>query len=248
VPVQCRRRAQLDRFPTSGSGHYVYALANRGARLLRDVDGLEFGTVDWNNKNREVGRPFIEHQIEIVSFQVALERAAQRRPDLRLVPDDELVTASWEGAPHFCGAFTLRASVWQRGKSRQAAVVPDVVFALSPAKDARRNFMVEIDRGTMRVRGSNTSQTSFEGKLRMYIAAHAGKQHERQFGWKNFRALTVTTAAQRIGTMQAALRDAVAGHAGAMALFLFTTFDAIAASDPLAVDWRDGAGRRVSLM
>ena len=31
-----------------------------------------------------------------------------------------------------------------------------------------------------------------------YLAAYAAKQHERQFGWKNFRVLTVTTDRQRM--------------------------------------------------
>src|SRR6202161_1794841 len=35
-----RPRAQLDRFPTSGSAHYIYALADRGVRLLRERDGI----------------------------------------------------------------------------------------------------------------------------------------------------------------------------------------------------------------
>ena len=51
-------------------------------------------------------------------------------------------------------------------------VVPDVVFGLQPAKADRRNFMVEIDRGTMPVRRSDPEQTSFEGKMRVYLAAH----------------------------------------------------------------------------
>ena len=33
--------------------------------------------LEWSRKNREAGRPFIEHQIKIVEFQVALERAVR---------------------------------------------------------------------------------------------------------------------------------------------------------------------------
>src|SRR5260221_12105016 len=55
-----RPRGQLDRFPI-GSGHYIYALADRGARLLRECDGTAFGNAEWSRKNREAGRPFIEH-------------------------------------------------------------------------------------------------------------------------------------------------------------------------------------------
>src|SRR5277367_5876991 len=67
-----RPRAQLDRFPT-GSAHYVYALADRGGRLLRERDGITIANPEVSRKNREAGRPFIEHQVEIVNFQVALQ-------------------------------------------------------------------------------------------------------------------------------------------------------------------------------
>src|SRR6266568_6066589 len=80
-----RPRAQLDRFPTSGSSHYIYALADRGVRLLREEDGVEFRNTEWSRKNREAGRPFIEHQIEIVNFQDALQRSVRERSDIRLL-------------------------------------------------------------------------------------------------------------------------------------------------------------------
>src|SRR5262249_33315937 len=85
-----RPRAQLDRFPTSGSSHFIYALADRGVRLLREEDGVEFRNPEWSRKNREAGRPFIEHQIEIVNFQVALQRAVRDRTDVELINEMEL--------------------------------------------------------------------------------------------------------------------------------------------------------------
>jgi hypothetical protein len=39
-----RPRAQLDRFPSAGSSHFVYALADRGARLLIECDGIMWST------------------------------------------------------------------------------------------------------------------------------------------------------------------------------------------------------------
>src|SRR5437763_7647061 len=47
-----RPRAQLDRFPI-GSAPMLYALADRGARLLRQRDGLTFRNMEWSRKNRE---------------------------------------------------------------------------------------------------------------------------------------------------------------------------------------------------
>src|SRR5437868_5970565 len=92
-----RPRAQLDRFPSSGSSHYIYALADRGARLLRDEDGVEFRNIEWSRKNREAGRPFIEHQIEIVNFRVALQRSVRDRTDVQLIDAVDMVAALPEG-------------------------------------------------------------------------------------------------------------------------------------------------------
>src|SRR3954454_5113669 len=89
-----RPRAQLDRFPTSGTAPMLYALANRGARLLRQRGDLPSATVEWSRKNRKVHRPFIDHQIEIVDFRVALQRAVSTRADVRLFFEGETSAAA----------------------------------------------------------------------------------------------------------------------------------------------------------
>ena len=68
-----RPRAQLDYYPTAGSAPIAYALADRGARLLAGRYGIAFSNLEWSRKNREVGRPFIEHQLEITDFYLALQ-------------------------------------------------------------------------------------------------------------------------------------------------------------------------------
>src|SRR5260370_5753178 len=94
--------------------------------------------------------------------------------------------------------FALRAKLAHRGVVREISVVPDVVFGLELSDGSRRHFMVEIDRGTMPISRADFTQTSFEKKMRAYLTAHAATQHERQFGWKTFRVLTVTTDRQRM--------------------------------------------------
>src|SRR3954468_24346224 len=84
---------------------------------------------------------------------------------------------------------------------RESAIVPDIVFGLELTDGSRRNFMVEIDRGTMPVRRSDPDQTSIERKMRVYLTAHAAKLHKEQFGWANFRVLFVTTNQDRVETM-----------------------------------------------
>jgi hypothetical protein len=243
-----RPRAQLDRFPTSGTAPMVYALADRGARLLCEREGFCCGTGEWSRKNREAHRPFIEHQIEIVNFQVALERAVAQRSDVRLISAEEMITASRRPMQASRAPFALRAKLAHRGAVREFSVVPDIVFGLELPDGARRNFMVEIDRGTMPITRSRFDQTSFEKKMHAYLAAYAAKQHERQFGWKNFRVLTITTDRPRILSMTEALRGLRVPHSRGASLFVFSTFDDLRAGDPLSLAWIDGAGQHVRLI
>jgi hypothetical protein len=126
-------------------------------------------------------------------------------------------------------------------------VVPDFVFGLQLKNDKRLNFMVEIDRGTMPVSRSDPDRTSFEQKMRVYLAAHAAKQHERQFGWKNFRVLTVTTDPTRVRSMQEVVRRTHTAGGTGTTLLQFGTFDELRATSPLAFEWRDSAGRSARL-
>ena len=223
TPAISTGRAQRDRFPTSGSAPFVYALADRGARLLRERDGGALPSIEWGRKNREAGRPFIEHQI--VNFQVALQRAVAQRHDVRLISEEDMNTAaSRRQTPASRAPFALRANLSHRGQMYQVSVIPDLVFGLQLADGSRRNFMVEIDRGTMPVSRSDPDRTSFDRKMRVYLSAHAATQHERQFGWKNFRVLTITTDRRRMSSMMEASRQLRITHSPGPALFLFATF------------------------
>jgi hypothetical protein len=55
------------------------------------------------------------------------------------------------------------------------------------------------------------------------LTAHAGKQHEKHFGWKTFRVLTVTTDQHRMQSMMEALRKLRIPHSPGAPLFFFTT-------------------------
>jgi DNA-binding Lrp family transcriptional regulator len=243
-----RPRAQLDYYPMAGSAPMVYALANRGARLLRERDGINFTNLELSRKNREAGRPFIEHQIEIVNFQVALQRASRGRSDVRFVHPDEIVNES--PGPTYLShkPFAVRVRLSDKGVMRDVGVVPDLVFGLDLADHSRRNFTVEIDRGTMPIVRADPDQTSFARKMRLYLTVHAAKLHERQFNWKNFRVLTVTTDQRRVASMIDVLRRMRVPHSPGPALFLFTTFNAIHASNPLEHEWHGGDGRPARLI
>jgi DNA-binding Lrp family transcriptional regulator len=242
-----RPRAQLDYYP-NGSAPMVYALADRGARLLIERDGIDFANVEWSRKNRRAGRPFIDHQLEIMDFYVALQCAVRDRADIRLVHPDELVAAFPDQSFSSNAPFMLRVRVLHDGIQQEIGVAPDLAFGLRYHDGSRRCYMVEIDRGTMPVVRSDFRQTSFERKMRAYLTAHAAKKHERQFGWKTFRVLTVTTDQHRTASMMDALRKLHVPQSPGGALFFFAPRSDLVASDPLAHKWRDGTGRLIQLV
>lgn len=242
-----RPRAQLDYYATKGSSPMVYALADRGARLLAEHGGTAIANVEWTRKNRSAGRPFIEHQLQIIDFHVALRLATKTRSDVRLI-DPDAIAAEMREPPGARNPFSMKVRLSHEGRAHDIAVIPDFVFGLRFADGSRRCFMVEIDRGTMPVVRSDFAQTSYDRKMRAYLAAHAGKHHERRFGWKTFRVLTVTTDERRMRSMSEALRRIHLPNSLGPSLFLFATRAELRAADPLAHPWLDGAGRPTRLI
>jgi hypothetical protein len=239
-----RPRAQLDYYPTAGSAPMVYALADRGARLLIARDGFDAAHVEWSRRNREAGRPFIEHQLEIADFEVAAQLSAERFGYHYISAEEIAPTSPGKVTSAFAGnPFALRVTVAHQGTRHEIGLVPDIAFAIDMKTGARRNFLVEIDRGTMPITRADFSQTSIERKLRSYLSAYASRLFERNVGWKSFRVLFVTSDETRVASMLDALRTIQPPGAAGSSLFLFTSRHALRAADPLSAMWRGADGR-----
>jgi DNA-binding Lrp family transcriptional regulator len=242
-----RPRAQLDRFPIQGSSHMVYALANDGARLLQRYDAPP-RRLDFSHQNQSALRPFIEHQLDIMDFYVALECAARTRSNVTLIRPDEIVAAFPEATQTERNPLKLKVRMSHKGKVHDFGLIPDLLFGLRFPDGSRRCFMVEVDRGTMPIARTDIARTSFALKMRAYLAAHAAGQQQKRYGWKTFRVLTITTNQKRTESMMEALRQChVAGSPGAQ-LFLFAIHAELLASDPLSHSWHDGHGRNTCLI
>jgi hypothetical protein len=128
-----------------------------------------------------------------MDFYVGVQLATSSRTDLSIIHPDELVAGFPDQVFSASNPFALHTRINHQGMMLNVGVVPDLVLGLRFKDGSRRCFMVEIDRGTMPITRSNLMQTSFERKMRAYLRAYAARQHERHFGWKSFRVLTVTT-------------------------------------------------------
>jgi hypothetical protein len=226
----------------------IAALARRGAALLMEVDKIAYGDKDWSQRSTGAGRPFIEHQLGIVAFQVAMQRAAQVQTDMQYLFPSDIIANCPLATQRRSRPLSLPVTISKNGKHFPTTLVPDLICGLQQTNKTLFHYFVEVDRGTMPVTRRNFSQSSFSKKLQAYLTAHAAKLPEKQFAIKTFRVLTITTDEKRIQSMIAALKNIhVSGSMGA-SLFLFTTRVEFSNHDPLTHLWRDGLGKLVTLI
>ena len=204
-----RPRAQLDYYQRGGSRHIVYGLGNKGGMVLKRELGTVFQEISWGEKNRAVGRIFLEHAVLVSDVMVAIELACRER-GIRLLTEREL------------SGDSKRQIRWRVNlHGRKLGVIPDRVFALEfkdqSGKYERVIFFLEADRGTMPVVRRTLAQTSFYRKLLAYEATWVQSVHRTRFGFHRFRVLTVTSSRARVKS----LIESCSGLQRGKGLFLF---------------------------
>jgi hypothetical protein len=225
-----RPRCQIDSYYRPGSRHIIYGLGNKSLAFLKQELNVDFREVSWGEKNRGVGRIFLEHAILVSDVMVSLELACQKHDGIRLLYEDQLALRS-EQQP-FQWRVKTRSGI-------RLGVIPDRVFALEYVDQngqlERVHFFLEADRGTMPVIRSGLTQTSFYRKLLAYEATWTQKIHQRHLGIHRFRVLTVTTVAARVTSLLDACSQLKRGHG----LFLFAD-RTVLEKDPFSAVWRRG--------
>ena len=238
-----RPRAQLDVYTRSGSTPMVYGLGTRGAEVLS-----ENGTtsIDWTDKNRSVGRPFINHTLLVADVMVAATCVTRAHSDVLLIDTPQLIKGDRHGRNH---PLKLTADTLVRGKRRELSLVPDAFFGFDfTALRKRSFFLLEADNGTMPIVRGDLEQTSFAKKLMTYLAG--GGQANRfgqHLGVGNFRVLTVTTSMERVASILEALKTLTNGSGSAQFLFIDRS-SLLACPDLLQLVWINGKGTRARLI
>jgi DNA-binding Lrp family transcriptional regulator len=232
-----RPRTQLDYYHHGGSRHIVYGLGNKSGVLLDQELGATFRQVSWGEKNRAIGRMFLEHALLVSDVMVTIELACRKNGRIRLICGDQIRPKPFRWKVNMRGGLKL-------------GVIPDRVFALEyldqSGQNQRAYFFLEADRGTMPVVRRTLSQTSFRRKLLAYEATWTQNLHRTRFGIYRFRVLTVTTSVARVKSLVEACSQLKRGHG----LFLFadrTILDK--PSDIFAPLWQTGRpGETASLL
>lgn len=241
-----RPEAQVaSRMLYQGSRPTIYGLSRKGARLLRE-GGLDVRRrlLDGIDKERTAGWRFVEHTVSIAAFFVALEVAAEKRPDLCILDRADIL----DNAPKTKQERQVRleASIRLDGVLRRNAVIPDALFGIRFNDEEESYFMLEIDRGEMPVeRYRNTQRTYFAKKMLTYYEANRQKAHVHALGIPNFRVLTLTTDQKRMERMIEALDPITDGRGSNM--LLFSTLGNLADKSPLELDWMNGNRQSVRL-
>jgi hypothetical protein len=212
-----RPRAQIDYYHEGGSRQMVYGLGNKGGKLKKKALGVTAPRHRWGEKNRSVGRIYLEHALLVSDVTAAIEMACRQSGKVRLLVDEDLpIPGAMPAQRH---SFRWKVDV---GNKIKLGLIPDRVFALEFVDRAgranRAYYFLEADRGTMPVIRRSLSQTSFYRKLLAYEATWSQSIHKRRFGFDRFRMLTVTKSAARMESLLNACGQLGRGHG----LFLFS--------------------------
>ena len=187
----------------------------------------------WNDKNRSVGRLFLEHALLVSDVMVSLELACRKHGSVRPLTGDDIQIAESVRSPR---SFRWRVKVNGR---LTLGIIPDRVFVLEMKKEDggtnRAFFFLECDRGTMPVMRKNLVQSSFYRKLLAYEATWASGLHRSRFGVNRFRVVTVTTSVGRVESIVEACSQLKRGRG----IFLFLDQAAIEEhGDILTAPWK----------
>ena len=158
-----------------GSTALVYGLGRRARQLLKsdDVGGRR------TNNNRSVGRYFLLHTLAVAEFRIAVRNGASRL-NVEVFDDDKVLQLAPEPTRRLLNPFCWRVAI---DGLITVSAEPDDVFALRLGQNRPRNFVVEIDRGTMPIERTSFEQSSVLRKLVTYEIARQQQLHTRHYGW-----------------------------------------------------------------
>jgi hypothetical protein len=210
-----RPRHQLLR----GNSKMVYALGQRGAPLINQESDGPAITVDWAEKNRQIGLRYLEHGLMVTRFRTALTLAARLRGDV--------VIEKWRQDQELRDAVVVEHA----DHRERIPVCPDAYFALrltnEPQGSSRIHVFLEADRSTMTLKRMLTKLRGYWHYWRVGLA-------EKRFGIRNFLVLTVTLTPERATNVRAITRQ-VDGQNRGLRMFLFGSADQYNLTEPLTV-------------
>lgn len=235
----------LVRIARSVTEPLTYGLATKGARYLADRGFPINHRLDWTANNRRTDY-FRTHTLAVAQTLLHFDRAVAMH-DIALVDHHEIHQHFPEHTQNSKRAFSLHVSILQGGnKSINTPIVPDRLFALF-YPDARHNFALEQDCGTMDIWANRlVGKSSIRRKHLAYFRARELKHFATKWDFTSFRVLIVTTSEARIQSMIRAQRRAL--PCCPPGFFLYSTLERLTQFGALGPAWTTTKRDNVSLL
>ncbi|MCD6217769.1 replication-relaxation family protein [bacterium] len=177
----------LDRLMLSDnvySHKLIYAMAEKGARLLAQADDVARDEIAWNRFHNKVGLSHIQHLLDVNDVLISYEKSLADAQDQGRVKDFKALSTNPD---------SHRISVVRRkedGSRYESSVIPDAIIGVK-FKRKFGLFFVEVDRGTM-------SLKRWMEKIIVYREYMKSSELKERFHTNWFIVLTVTTSERRI--------------------------------------------------
>ena len=221
-------------------GVVVEPPANEGENQMRMLSKrLRDQGIRWLREPRWIQ---ISHDLAVVDFRFAVERAVGELPALHL--------EGWIFESAFrCDPDTVEYRIKRRGgqaKQMQKRVYPDSFFVIedrqraSQGELARARFLLEVDNAT------HPNNRFGQQKVAPGLAYIRSPEYAARFGSNTGRWLVVTTGQRRMRNLMHQTRQVAGTGAG---VFLFTTYDQLETGNVLTdpVWWQVGRKEPIPL-
>jgi hypothetical protein len=239
------QHAYLAAWSDEGNRPLAYGLGTRGAKLLKEHGLAVSDKLDWRAKNARATAQFLAHTLETASAMLRFAASAEAA-GLRLIQQDELLPFMPEKTRTLQNPFRIRLTISLSGKPKPFAigVCPDRIFSIAHG-ETRRNYALELDRGTESINAKSLNKSSYRRKVLGYFQLWKTGLHTAQWAMKSFRVLVIAPSEKRIANMMAVQQDVTGGAASG--LFLYATPADIQTHGALGPAWRTATGERVAL-
>jgi len=202
---------KLQRAVAGGASQAVYALDKRGADVVAAALEIDRRKIRWNRANNRVEWLFMDHTLGISEFKVCLDVALAGRPE-------ELLFYQRGEKSH------LRRISMTGARKKYFVVAPDAFLGIQTGR-GKCIFFLEVDLGT-------ETLSRFAEKVKAYKRYWKSRQYTEEYGFNNFRVLTVCESDRRLSNLRQAT-----GKVGGQRMFLFTTFQKVQQLSPLGNVW-----------
>lgn len=207
-----RPKAQAAIFSHADKRPVVYALGNKGAKLLSERFGIAMPpSVYWTEKNRRVREKHIEHTLGISDFMIKIETMCKANPSLHLIDKGEILTRSRAQTRQAKHPFRWKTQIIHNHERHEIMIAPDYIFGIRDDRldNGRKEkfYFLEIDRGTMPISRRDITQTSILRKVLSYADTFESDLAKKGFGMRGFQVIIVTTSQARIESIQNAIED-----------------------------------------